>query len=71
MYKTTDGEIFETRKDADDHESTLQDKIEIGRFLDETKPGAKPAVRTRALNNIMEYLDWKNRDIVVPVEKVA
>jgi len=61
MYKTSDGQIFESAAEADAHESLLQDEKIIDQFLDEQE-WKRPAMRTRAKNTIMKFLDWKNRD---------
>ena len=60
VWKTSDGQIFETKKEHDDHESRLNDELIVENFISarEWKSGAQS---TRARNLIMDFLDWKNR----------
>ena len=66
MWKTTDGQIFETEKEHDDHESRLQDELIVGKFI-ASREWANEAQRTKAQNILMEFLDWKNRPVVVDI----
>lgn len=62
MWKASDGTIFDNQKEHDDHESRLEDGRLVDAFLD-AQQFAKPAVRTKARNAIMGFLDWRNRDV--------
>ena len=61
MWKTPDGEIFETQKEHDDHMSFLQDQDLVEDFLN-LREWKSAAVRTKARNVIMDFLNWRNRD---------
>ena len=66
MWKTTDGKIFETEKEHDDHESRLGDELMVENFIG-SREWPNSAQASKARNVLMEFLDWKNRPVVVDI----